>query len=207
MANDISGGREPRIENHWCKVFSLHWETLMQDTLNIQGRIQGGRSPPPKTYESNFIHHDFVQFRKQHSRLKAILSSIVFLQQCCEVYFISLTAAKPLWHLTTKYYCNRTPNITGWIPPVAVTSAGYKHDFNWLYTLETGYSIFVQWNGTTQVLNIIFLNNLLLDCIKNAYNQGGFSNLTYTNPSLSRQRLTTKLPTMHFVMSNGCLRQ
>jgi len=21
---------------------------------------------PPKIYESNFIHHDFVQFRKQH---------------------------------------------------------------------------------------------------------------------------------------------
>jgi len=25
---------------------------------------------PSKTYESNFIHHDFVQFRKQHSRLR-----------------------------------------------------------------------------------------------------------------------------------------
>jgi len=45
----------------------------------------------PKTYESNFIHHDFVQFGKQHSRYKAILSSIVLSQQCCEVYFISLT--------------------------------------------------------------------------------------------------------------------
>jgi len=39
----------------------------------------------PKTYESTFIHHDFVQFGKQHSRYKAILSSIVFAQQCCEV--------------------------------------------------------------------------------------------------------------------------
>jgi len=28
---------------------------------------------PPKTYESNFFHHDFVQFGKQHSRSKAIL--------------------------------------------------------------------------------------------------------------------------------------
>jgi len=27
------------------------------------GRL--GRSPPPKTYESNFFHHDFVQFGKK----------------------------------------------------------------------------------------------------------------------------------------------
>ena len=43
----------------------------------------------PKTYECNFIHHDFVQFVKQHSRYKAILPSIVSSQHCCEVYFIS----------------------------------------------------------------------------------------------------------------------
>jgi len=55
-----------------------------------QGRIQGGRSAP-KTYESYFFRHDFVQFGKQHSRYKAILPSIVLSQQCCEVYFISLT--------------------------------------------------------------------------------------------------------------------
>jgi len=39
-----------------------------------------GTIDPPKTYESKFIHHDYVQFRKQHSRLKAILSSIVLPQ-------------------------------------------------------------------------------------------------------------------------------
>jgi len=31
----------------------------------------------PKTYESNFIHHDLVPCGKQHSRYKVILSSIV----------------------------------------------------------------------------------------------------------------------------------
>ena len=66
-----------------------------------------GRSPLLKTYESNFIHNDFVQFRKQHSRLKAILSSIVLSQQYCDVCFISLGVAKPLWDLTTRYYWNR----------------------------------------------------------------------------------------------------
>jgi len=49
--------------------------------------------------------------RKQHSRYKAMLSSIVLSQQSCEVYFIPLTVAKPLWDLTAKY----PPNITGWI--------------------------------------------------------------------------------------------
>jgi len=54
-----------------------------------------------------------------------------------------------------------TPDITG---------AGYEYDFTWLYTLETGYSILVQWKDTTEVYNLVFLNNFLLDNTKNAYN-------------------------------------
>jgi len=49
-----------------------------------------------KIYESNFIYRNFLQLGKQHSRLKAILSFVVLSQQCCDVYFILLTAAKPL---------------------------------------------------------------------------------------------------------------
>ena len=45
---------------------------------------------PPKTYKSNFFHHDFVQVGKKYSRRKAILSSVALSQQCCEVYLISL---------------------------------------------------------------------------------------------------------------------
>ena len=37
---------------------------------------------PPKTYETNSIHHDLVKFGKQHSRYEAILSSVVLSQQC-----------------------------------------------------------------------------------------------------------------------------
>jgi len=60
----------------------------------VQGRIQEGdwAIVPAKTCEISFIHHDFVLFGKQHSRYKAILSSIVLSQEWCEVYFISLTA-------------------------------------------------------------------------------------------------------------------
>ena len=42
---------------------------------------------PAKTYESNFIPHDFVQFRK----FNAILPPTVLSQQCCDVCFTSLT--------------------------------------------------------------------------------------------------------------------
>ena len=38
---------------------------------------------------------------------KAILSSTALSQGCCEVYFISLAAAKLLWDLTTQYCWNR----------------------------------------------------------------------------------------------------
>jgi len=58
------------------------------------GAYPGG-DLPPKSYESNFIHHDFLQFEKQHLRYKAILPSIVLSQQFCEVYFISLTVVNP----------------------------------------------------------------------------------------------------------------
>jgi len=51
---------------------------------------------PPKTYESNFIHHNFVQIGKQHSRFKGILSLTALLHQSCEVCFTPLTLARLL---------------------------------------------------------------------------------------------------------------
>ena len=49
----------------------------------------------------------FITFEMSHwLQYKPILSSIVLSQHFCEVYFISLTVAKPLWDLTTKYYWN-----------------------------------------------------------------------------------------------------
>ena len=63
----------------------------------IQGWIQEGAigAIDPQNYESCFTLHDFEQFEKQHSRYKAILPSIVLLQHCCEVYFISFTVVNP----------------------------------------------------------------------------------------------------------------
>jgi len=62
-----------------------------QKAFNRQAR--GGRLglAPPKIYESNFIHHNFVQFGKQNSRIKTISSFTILLQQCCGANYISLT--------------------------------------------------------------------------------------------------------------------
>jgi len=83
----------------------------------------GGQCPPPKTYESNLIRREFVQFGKQHSRCKVILLSIVLSQEGCEVYLIYLAVAKPLWDLTGKYYWNCTlPPYTYWFDPSLTTT-------------------------------------------------------------------------------------
>ena len=80
----------------WLSLRSTLYHFFPLPVSLKQGRIQcGGQSSPPKTYESKFIHHDFVQFAKQHSRYQAILPSVVFSQQRCEVYFISLAVVNP----------------------------------------------------------------------------------------------------------------
>jgi len=99
----------------------------MLQIVTCRCAFRGGGDRPPKTYESNLIRHDFVQLGKQHSRYKAILSSIVLSQQCCEAYFISLTVMKSLWDLTSKYYWNRPPSQTWWLdPPIVTCERGEK---------------------------------------------------------------------------------
>jgi len=126
------------VEKSQKSIILLHWKQCTRfgfycqvQTTKIacchQGRDQGadiGQSSPT-TYESNFIHHDFVQFGKQHSWYKAILLSSILSQQCCEAYFIFLTVAKLLRDLTTKYYWNcHLPNLIYWLDPplAAITS-------------------------------------------------------------------------------------
>jgi len=50
---------------------------------------------PPETYQLTLFANDCVQFAKHHSQYKAILSSVVLSQKCCEVNFISLTVVNP----------------------------------------------------------------------------------------------------------------
>jgi len=65
--------------------------------LLTKGWIQLGGDCPRKTYESTkvTILHDILQSGKQHSRYKAIFVVHCFVTEVCEVYFISLTVAKP----------------------------------------------------------------------------------------------------------------
>jgi len=64
--------------------------------LGVRGR--GGRSPiaHAKTHESNFIHYNFVQFGKQHTRYKAyLLYSTLFCYT--SVVLVKYTSALLQW--------------------------------------------------------------------------------------------------------------
>jgi len=82
----------------YCKIYGIG-KYPKQDILRLAGwliysklvhLIPGaiGAIAPPKTYESNFFHYDFVRFGKKLD---------------CQL------------KLTAKYYCNRPPKLMGWI--------------------------------------------------------------------------------------------
>jgi len=79
--------------------------------------------------------------------LTDILSSFVWSQQSCEVYFISFAVAKPLWSLTFKYYGDRPPpklNLTRWVCPwFEVTQA--VHVMAEVHILNTGKRNYSRW--------------------------------------------------------------
>jgi len=79
----MAAGKQGRILRV-CKVCGAHPAKLNMMQGQIQGRAIGTIAPL------------FLQFGKQHSLYKAILLPIVLSQQCCEVYFILFTVAKPL---------------------------------------------------------------------------------------------------------------
>ena len=104
---------------HFVFVRDTYDFLLLVNSMSLKSLPWGTRDcgdRPPKTYESNFIRHDFLQFGKQQSRYKASLWSILLSQQCCEVYFIPLTVAKTLWDLTTKLL-KSSPLKLSWLDP------------------------------------------------------------------------------------------
>ena len=92
MKNNWNGFEVNSKENPESNILSSM--TKIFDHV-VSGANPGGATAaaaPPKTYESNCFHHDFVQFGKQHLRYKAIFPSIVSSQQSCEIFFITLTS-------------------------------------------------------------------------------------------------------------------
>jgi len=64
--------------------------------MDLQWWIQGGDDwgdRPYKTCESTFVHNDFVQAGKHHSRCTVVWPPTVLSEQCCKEYFISPTVA------------------------------------------------------------------------------------------------------------------
>jgi len=134
----ISARRQPRhllvlnklsyhcITRFWLpnvKIFYVLCYRFLSNWINCHNRatnrvvlmfhaVRGGSmglSHPRKLAKVALSAMIFLQFGKQHSRWKAILSCIALSLQCCEAHFQSLAVAKPLWDLTTKYYWNRPP--------------------------------------------------------------------------------------------------
>jgi len=98
--------------------------------VNNHQKLPGADPALPKTYKSNFFHHNFVQFGKQHSRLKANLSSTVLPQQCCELQWVlhhsySSEAIVGL-HYQILAYWNRPPNFTDWIRSWKLQQSVYR---------------------------------------------------------------------------------
>jgi len=90
------------VSEHWAVEKSRTARGI--DDWMSTGEDPGWGDRPTKTYTSDFIHHDFVQFGKQGWRYRTILSSSVLSQQCCEVSFIFTTVANSSWDLTTNDY-------------------------------------------------------------------------------------------------------
>jgi len=86
-------------------------------TSSRWGRIQRGVISPPKTYESSFIHYDFVQFRKHHSWYKAIFSSL-FCYSSVVKYTSSLLQQRTRSETRLPSIAGITPSkLTGWTRP------------------------------------------------------------------------------------------
>ena len=93
----------------WRDIQAVSWQP------GRGGSSGGWRSHHPKTYGSNFIHHNFVQFGKQHSLYTASLLSIVLSQQCCGKYRYTSSLflwRNRYWDMNTKYNWNRPPPLT-----------------------------------------------------------------------------------------------
>jgi len=71
-------------------------------------RIQGGRAILPKTYESNLFHHNFIQFRKQDSSYKAILSPNLCHSNVVK-HTLTLLQSKPVMTLDCQIFLKSSP--------------------------------------------------------------------------------------------------
>ena len=124
-----------RVIDLWPLLTSDNiWEPV--ESLNVvsDGAADPGGAisaiAPLETYESNFIHHDFVQCRNEHWRYKVILPSTVLSQQCCEVCFIFLTVVNPYWDLSTKY-CWNCPPWPYWLDPPVLMVVEPRGETDW----------------------------------------------------------------------------
>jgi len=107
---------------HWTQANSFEL-VVRQSHGRPQERQNSGESRrdywgdrPPYNLRINLIYHDCVQFGKQHSQYKAIMSPIVLSQKCCKEYFISLEVVNPQWDLTANTEIAPLTSLAGSAP-------------------------------------------------------------------------------------------
>ena len=102
------------LKHDWrSRIYAKPWNFPIEWRINKEPQTLdlGGTIASPKTYESNFIHHDFVKFGKQHSRYKAkgVRKGGWGLPLCVKMKFVvgnvslSLSWSCFMWAGTTVY--------------------------------------------------------------------------------------------------------
>ena len=93
-----------------------------------------GAIAPPKTYESNFVHHYFVQFEKQHLRIRCHFVVHCFVTGVFgSILHFCYSIAVLLWNLTAKYYrnCRTASAVCGWKTTPVSRNAGPSEVITW----------------------------------------------------------------------------
>jgi len=100
-----SSTKPAEVSGYWFfNSWSISGNFCISNPYPKQGWIQRGRlgrSLPLKPTKVNLFN--MILYNSEND-IRDFFSSIVMSQQCREVYFISLTVAKSLSDLTTKYY-------------------------------------------------------------------------------------------------------
>jgi len=97
---------------------SLSLPSIHEDSLVTNGADPGGEIWATTPLKPAKVTLFTIIFYNPGNNNRDIRQSVVLSQQFCEVYFISLTVAKPSWDLTSTYYRSRLPDFYWLDPPL-----------------------------------------------------------------------------------------
>jgi len=87
-------------------------------TMHCVAGSDPGGDRPPKTHQSKFIHHNFVQFGKRIRDIRPFCRPLLCHSSVVK-YTSSSYGSEPEMRLGYQILLKSPPNLTGWIVPVA----------------------------------------------------------------------------------------